>query len=229
MRRKCGYCQPGAALAGTGRRGTPPPRRIRAATTPAGRGNIPGMDWTLALAVLSGIGVAAACGLRAFLPLLLLGAAARLGWIQLADGTGWLASTPALFALGTAAVLELLGDKVPAVDHVLDIVGTVLRPAAAWLGAYAVLVNWPSPWGQLLALALGSGALLVHGAKAKVRLGSSVATLGHGNPLLSIAEDLVSVLLLVVALAVPVLVFVAGGFLVWILARRGRRPTAGPA
>ena len=185
------------------------------------------MDPALVLAVFSGLGIAAACGLRAFLPLLLLGGAARLGWVPLADGVGWLASTPALLALGTAAILELLGDKVPAVDHVLDIVGTVLRPAAAWLGAYAVLVDWPAPWGQLAALVLGSGALLVHGLKAKVRIGSSVATLGHGNPLLSIAEDFVSVLLLVTALVVPALVIVAGGSLLWILARRARRPAAG--
>lgn len=187
------------------------------------------MDLALILALFSGLGIAAACGLRAFLPLLLLGAAARFGWVPLADGTEWLASTPALFALGTATVLELLGDKVPTVDHVLDVIGTVLRPAAAWLGAYAVLVDWPAPWGQVVALGLGSGALVVHGVKAKVRLGSTVATLGHGNPLLSLVEDLVSALLLVVALAVPVLVFIAGAFLVWILMRRSRRPTAGPA
>ena len=43
------------------------------------------VSWLLALA--AGVGIAAACGLRAFLPLLFLGAAARLGLIHLRPGS----------------------------------------------------------------------------------------------------------------------------------------------
>ncbi len=187
------------------------------------------MTLSMALAVLTGLGIAAACGLRAFLPLLLLGVAARLGWVSLADSASWLSSTPALFALGTATLLELVGDKVPAVDHALDVLGTVLRPAAAWVGAYAVLVNWPAPWGPLIALLLGSGALLVHGIKAKLRLGSTVATLGHGNPLLSMSEDIIAVSLVVIAFLVPVVILAVLIVLAWMLARHSRRADAGQA
>ena len=151
----------------------------------------------LLLALVSGIAIAAACGLRAFLPLLALGLAARFGLFHLRPGAEWMAGDPALWALGIATVLEIASDKVPVVDHVLDVVGTLLRPVAAWLGAFAVLQGWSSPWAQIAALVLGAGALAVHGVKAKTRLGSTLATAGHANPLLSVLEDSGAIVLVV--------------------------------
>ena len=174
------------------------------------------MDASVWLALLSGIAVAASCGLRAFLPLLLLGIAARFGLVGLRGGTDWLATDHALIALGAATVLEMAGDKIPVVDHALDAAGTVLRPVAAWLGAYAVLQAWPTPWAQIAAIALGTTALAVHGIKAHVRLGSSAVTLGTANPIVSAFEDglafvtmAVAVLAPALAIAVPVLLVVA--------------------
>jgi hypothetical protein len=180
----------------------------------------------LILALASGVGLAAASGLRAFLPLLAVGLAARLGLLHLRPGLEWLAGDPALWALGTATVLEVLADKVPLLDHLLDVLGTVLRPAAAALGAYAVLGDWGAPWAQLLALALGAGALAVHGAKAHARLGSTTLTLGHANPLLSGIEDLLAAALVVAALLLPVLALLLVIAAAWALARRRRRARA---
>jgi hypothetical protein len=90
-------------------------------------------------------------------------------------------------------------------------------------------VNWTPPWGQLVALVLGSGVLLVHGVKAKLRLGSTAVTLGHGNPALSVAEDATSALLFALALWVPVAVVVLLVALVWISIRRSRPAAARPA
>lgn len=179
---------------------------------------------TLFLALASGIAIAAACGLRAFLPLFAVGLAARFGHLQLHHGSEWLAGTPALWALGTAAALEIVADKVPIVDHALDAIGMVLRPLAAAAGAFAVLGGWGEPWAGLISLALAGGALAVQGAKAKARLGSSALTLGHANPLLSTAEDVTSVGLLVTALLVPVLGLVlVAVLLVWLARAIGRR------
>jgi hypothetical protein len=164
------------------------------------------MDSTFWLALLSGVGVAAACGLRAFLPLFVLGLAARLGGIDLEPQVRWLAGNTALICFGTATVVEILGDKIPVVDHALDVAGTFVRPVAAWLGAYAFLVQWPTPWGQIAAIVLGTGALVMHAAKAKLRLGSSAATAGHANPVLSFAEDGAAGLLLLAALLAPLLI-----------------------
>jgi len=185
------------------------------------------MDSSLWLALLAGVGVAAASGLRAFLPLLVLGIAARLGMIELQPGARWLASSPAVVCFGAAAVLEILGDKVPVVDHMLDLVGTMLRPAAAWLGSYAVLAHWPAPWGQVVAVVLGGGALLLHAAKAKLRLGSTAVTFGHGNPLLSLAEDATAAMLLVAAILAPIVSLFLVILAVWALgARRRKRAVA---
>jgi uncharacterized protein DUF4126 len=182
------------------------------------------MGMTVWLALLSGIAVAAACGLRAFLPLLMLGLASRLGLLQLRGGADWLASDLALIALGVATVLEVAGDKIPVVDHALDAVGTVLRPAAAWLGAYAVLQSWPTPWAQIAAIVLGTTALGVHALKAKLRLGSSAVTLGMANPVASVIEDGFAFVTMVVAVLAPILaLLLLGGLLVMALRRR-RRP-----
>ncbi len=181
----------------------------------------------LLLALVSGIAIAAACGLRAFLPLLALGLAARFGVFHLRPGAEWMASDPALWALGIATVLEIASDKVPVVDHALDAVGTLIRPAAAWLGAFAVLQGWGSPWAQIAALVLGAGALAVHGIKAKTRLGSTVATAGHANPLLSVLEDSGVLVLVAAAILAPLLALALVMVLAWGIGRwRARRAPA---
>lgn len=181
------------------------------------------IDITLLLAIAAGVGLASAAGLRAFLPLFAIGLAARLGWLRLASGAEWLSGDLALWALGAATVLEIAGDKFPVVDHALDAIGTVVRPAAAWLAAYAVLYQLPTPWGQLLAVVLGAGALAVHAAKAKLRLGASVTTLGAGNPVLSVVEDGVSIAMVAIAILVPLLALIAVTWLFVLVVRRVRR------
>lgn len=175
------------------------------------------------LALLSGIAVAAACGLRAFLPLLLLGLAGRMGLVPLRSGADWLTTDHAIVAFGVATVLEMAGDKIPVVDHALDAVGTVLRPVAAWLGAYAVLQAWPTPWAQIAAIALGTTALAVHGLKAQLRLGSSAATLGTANAMVSAVEDALAFAAMAVAVLAPVLALTVPLLLLLALRRR-RRP-----
>ena len=180
----------------------------------------------LLLSLATGTALAAACGLRAFLPLLAVGAAASLGLIELRPGLAWLAQPPALWSLATATVLELAADKVPVLDHALDALGTVLRPAAAALATYAVLQDWGTPWAQLLALALGAGALAVHAARAHARIGSTTLSLGAANPLLSVLEDLVALLLIALAVLVPLLALALVALLLVAVSRlfRGRRP-----
>ena len=185
-------------------------------------------DLTLALlALASGVAIAAACGLRAFLPLLALGLAGRFHVLTLRPGVEWLAGDAALWSLGIATVLEIAADKVPVLDHALDAVGTVLRPAAAWVGAFAVLTGWGAPWAQIAALVLGAASLAVHGVKAKTRLGSTVVTAGHANPALSALEDLGTIGLVALAIFVPLL----GVLLVLVAFRiargwRRRKPSA---
>ncbi len=184
------------------------------------------MEPRLWLAAGCGVGVAAACGLRAFLPPLAVGLAARFGLLHLRPGLEWLAGDEVLIALGVAAALEVLADKVPIVDHLLDAAGVVVRPLAAGVAAYAVLDGWDAPWARLLALVLGAGALAVQGAKAKARLGSTALSLGHANPILSLGEDVLALGLVALAILVPLLALAGALGLAWLLARwlRRRRP-----
>jgi uncharacterized membrane protein len=180
-------------------------------------------DPMLVLALASGIVVSAACGLRAFLPLLVVGFAGRLGWIPLKDGMHWLETTPALVCFGAATVVEIAGDKIPIVDHMLDTIGTAIRPVAAWIAGIAVLAHWGSPWAQIAGVAFGGSALAVHALKAKARLGSTALTLGHANPLISGAEDLTTLGLLALAILAPLVALAIVVALVVALLRRRRR------
>jgi Domain of unknown function (DUF4126) len=185
---------------------------------------------SLVLALCAGLAVAAAAGLRAFLPLLAVGLAARFAGLPLEPSLRWLSSDIALVALGTAAVLEIAGDKIPVVDHALDAIATVVRPVAAAIASYGLLVHFPTPWGQILALLLSGAALAVHAMKAKTRLGSTLLTAGFANPWLSVGEDVSALTLLVLALLVPVLAAVLVIALFTALARLGRRrKVAAPA
>jgi uncharacterized membrane protein len=186
---------------------------------------------TWAFALVGGIVIAATTGLRAFLPLFALGLAGRLGWWRVDEHMRWLQSTPALVALGLATVFEIAGDKIPVVDHLLDAVGTVVRPIAGVLGAFVVLQAWPTPWGQIAALVLGGLTLGVHGLKAKTRLGSSIATLGAANPGLSIVEDVLALLGTLLALVLPFVALFVAVLAVWLLVRamtRSARVTPPP-
>jgi hypothetical protein len=117
-------------------------------------------------------------------------------------------------------VLEIAGDKIPAVDHALDAIGTVIRPVAAWIAAYSVLIHWPTPWAQVVATLLAGGSLAIHAMKGMLRIGSSATTGGVANPAVSAAEDALSLTLVAMAILLPVL---AVGLLLlagWALGRR---------
>jgi hypothetical protein len=185
-----------------------------------------GVDLGLGLALLSGIGIAAATGLRAFLPLFLIGLAARFGVIGLHENVAWLTSTHALVALGSATLLEIAADKIPVVDHALDVISTFIRPVAAWIGAYAMLIHWPTPWAQVVATLLAGGSLAVHALKGTLRLGSTVATGGAANPVVSTGEDAVALSLTAMAVLVPILAVVLLIVAVWLIAGRRRGPAS---
>jgi len=167
------------------------------------------------------VALASCAGLRAWLPLLLTGSLARLGLLELNPNFGFISSNRALIVFGIAALLEIAADKVPALDHALDVVGTFVRPAAGSLLAASVLFRVKDP---LLALALGTSlgapsALIPHATKASVRAASTAFSAGFANPLLSLLEDIVAVVAYVLAVLVPLLVVAAVVLLALLLAR----------
>jgi hypothetical protein len=174
----------------------------------------------LVLAALLGLGLSASTGLNTFVPLLLLGAAARFGvaGIALGDKFGWLTSNTALIVLIIASVVEIVADKIPAVDHFLDAIGTFVRPAAGAVAAAAVFTHVDPTVAALVGLMIGAPASFgFHTLKAGTRVASSGATFGCANPVISLAEDILSFGLSIIAIFAPIIVPIVLVLLFWML------------
>ncbi len=182
------------------------------------------------LHVSMGIGLAACSGLRAFLPLFVVGLAGRFDFVPLSESFEWLASWPALVVFGGAVVAEVLGDKFPIIDNLLDSLQTFVKPIAGALVMASVVRDWTPLLATVVLIVLGgSTAGAVHLTKAKLRLVSSATTAGLGNPLLSVSEDGLALAGSVASLAVPplvVLVLVTVAVLAWMAIHRYRRRAA---
>ncbi|KQV25027.1 DUF4126 domain-containing protein [Yonghaparkia sp. Root332] len=172
------------------------------------------------LEVLTGTGLAVAAGLNAYIPLLLLGLAGRfLDVVTLPAGWTWLENEWVLGGLAVLLVIEVVADKVPAVDSINDWLQTIIRPAAGGIvfgsgsGAQTVAVSDPSEFvasQQWVPIAAGVViALIVHLGKMAARPAANALTAGAAAPVLSTAEDVGAVGLSILALVVPVLVVVA--------------------
>lgn len=156
-----------------------------------------------------------------FVPLLLTGLAARLGYIRLTSGMAWLDSDPALVALATATVLEIGAYYVPWLDHVLDAAATPAAITAGVIATAAVTPELPPLLRWTLAIVAGGGAAgVVHAGTALVRLKSSALTLGVGNPVVATGELAGAVILSGLALLAPVLAAAVGIAVLIFVARR---------
>lgn len=178
------------------------------------------------LHVSMGVGLAACAGLRAFLPLLVAGIAARMEWVAVSDGWAWLGSWPALTIFAAAVVFELLADKIPLVDHALDGVETVVKPLAGAALMATVVADWTPMYATVIWILVGGSlAGLVHGAKAQLRLASTGLTGGLANPVLSVIEEGVALVGSLLALFIPLLVAVVALMALagaWVVLRRWR-------
>jgi hypothetical protein len=182
------------------------------------------IDWGSAVLSLGvGVGLAAAAGLRVFLPLFLLGLAAHLEWLPLTEGFAWLATGPVLTALAVATVLEVGAYYIPLVDNLLDLAAAPLAVMAGVIATAAVITDLPPVVRWSLAIIAGGGvAGLVQSLTSITRLKSSATTAGAGNPILATLELVGSLAASLVALVLPVvaLLIVVG---VVVLVRRVAR------
>ena len=180
------------------------------------------------LPALLGLGLASATGLRTFLPLLMLAVAAKfdLFGVRLIDQMDWLVSWPAIAALATATVAEFAGDKIPAVDHALNAVGYVTRPVAGAVAAGSVFWAVDPTAAAVAGIIVGApAALAFNAAQTGARVGSTATTGGLGNPVVSLIEDVLAVLTVLIAFLAPVIVpvlLIGLAIVVFRLARRLR-------
>jgi hypothetical protein len=194
------------------------------------------------LELLTGTGLAAAAGLNAWIPLLVVGLLARYTDLLTLPATWeWLAHEWVLVILAVLLVVEVVADKIPLLDTVNDVLHTLIRPAAGGLafgaGTSAGTVTMADPgellegvqWGPVVAGVVI--ALAVHALKAAARPVLNAVTAGAAAPLVSTVEDATSVALSLVAVLLPLLVvgFLAGLVaLAWWILRRTRQRTHQP-
>ncbi|AGZ45707.1 DUF4126 domain-containing protein [Actinoplanes friuliensis] len=190
------------------------------------------------LEALTGTGLAASAGLNAYIPLLTMGLLARYSdLIDLPSGWQWLSNGWVIGILALLLAVEVVADKVPVVDHVNDIVQTVVRPTAGGLafgaGSSSETVTVTDPGSffsshQWVPIVIGMVlAFGVHTVKAASRPVVNATTGGVGAPVASTAEDFGSVVLSLLAIVLPVLVLVGLVLMVlatwWVIRRRKRR------
>jgi hypothetical protein len=179
--------------------------------------------------IFTAFGLSASAGLNAYIPLLIVGLLGHYtDLIKLNSPWDTLASPWIILMLCVLVIIEMLADKVPAVNHINDLIQTFIRPAAGAV-AFAASANVVTDVSPVLALAAGLlVAGTVHVAKAgALRPVVTATTGGAGNVPVSIAEDIVSTVLSIVAIILPLLVgtllVVLAAFLIYWLYKRSNR------
>lgn len=157
------------------------------------------------LSVCLGLGLAAACGFRVFVPLLVVNLAVRAGFVTLGASFGWLESTPALVAFALATAAEIGAYYIPWLDNLLD---SAAAPAAVTAGTVlsASVITGMDPFFQwtLAAIAGGGVAGGVQVLTTGARGASTLLTGGLGNFAVASAELGGSLLFAVLSVMVPV-------------------------
>jgi hypothetical protein len=179
--------------------------------------------------VFSAFGLSASAGLNAYIPLLSIALLAKFtDLIKLSEPWDVLTSWWIIGILLLLSLIEFFADKVPAVNHVNDIIMTFVRPAAGAI-AFAAAARVITDVSPVLSLGLGlviSGG--VHAVKsAAIRPVVTATTGGAGNVPVSIAEDFISTIVSVLSVVLPVLMacilILITSFVVWWFWRHPRR------
>lgn len=168
------------------------------------------------LELITGVSLAAAAGLNAYVPLLGLGLLAKYtSVVSLPAAWSWLENGWSLSVLAVLLTLEVLVDKVPALDSVNDVIQTAIRPASggivfsAGASSSTVAVADPSAFAQSSAVWPFLIGVLVafvpHLLKALARPALNLVTAGAGAAAASTLEDIGAVVLTVLAVIVPIL------------------------
>src|SRR5687768_6968257 len=157
-------------------------------------------------AVILGVALAASCGFRVFVPLLMVSIAARSGHLELAEGFSWMGTWPALIAFAAATLFEIVAYYVPWLDNLLD---TIASPASVVAGTilfascvadFDPLLQW-----SLAIIAGGGAAGIVQGGTVATRVASTATTGGAGNFLFNTVETLAGFAFSILSLVVPIL------------------------
>lgn len=178
--------------------------------------------------LFAAFGLSASAGLNAYLPMLIVAISARMGLFTLNAPFDIMTNTWVIGVLAVLTVVEMLVDKIPAVDTVNDVISTLIRPAAGAV-LFAASTNIVSDVSPVISMVLGLlAAGSVHAAKTTVRPAVTATTAGMGNPIVSILEDVFAAFTTLMAVFLPwvvLIIFVVAALVIlqWRTRRRARR------
>lgn len=157
--------------------------------------------------IATSLGLSASAGLNAYLPLLVMALTARLfpSLITLNEPWDVLSSWWVIGVLIVLLFIEMTVDKIPAVDSVNDVIQTFVRPVAGailFAASSNVIADIHPVLAMICGLILAGG---VHAAKATARPVITGAGAGTLNPAVSLAEDVASLAVSLLAILVPIL------------------------
>jgi hypothetical protein len=179
--------------------------------------------------IFSAFGLSASAGLNAYIPLLIVGLLARYtDAIKLTAPWDTLTEPWVLLVLAVLLLIEIVADKIPAVNHFNDAVQTFIRPVAGAI-TFAASAHIISDLNPVVAMICGLFvAGTVHGVKAlAIRPAVTATTGGTANPVVSTAEDILATVLSIVAILIPVvlgaLICIFSAWIIWLILRRINR------
>lgn len=156
--------------------------------------------------VLIGIGLAAACGFRVFVPLLLLSVFSHTGYMTPSEDFVWVGSVPALVCFSVATLLEVGAYYIPWLDNLFDTIATPLAAIAGIFTSLAVISDLDPMLKWSTAVILGGGsASLFQVLTVKARAVSSTITAGFGNFIVSTVELFISIVVSLLSIIAPVI------------------------
>jgi hypothetical protein len=184
------------------------------------------------LSIGLGVALAASCGFRVFVPLLVASVAAKAGWLTPAEGFAWLGTWPAIAAFSVATALEIGAYYFPWLDNLLDSISAPAAVIAGVLAAAACVSDMDPLLKWSVAVIAGGGAAgVVKAGMVGVRAVSTTITGGLGNAAVATGEWVASLVVSALAVVWPVVgatlaaiaIFVLGRFAYGLLQRLFRR------
>lgn len=175
------------------------------------------------LGIGSAFGLSTSAGLNAYIPMLMVSVMGRMGWLDLGEQFQIMESWWVIGILSVLLLVEVFVDKIPAVDSVNDAVQTLVRPAAGAL-MFASQANIITDVNPLIAVILGillAGG--VHATKSTVRPVVTTASVGTGNWLVSIVEDVIAFFVSFMSILVPIFAVICVVVFIFLLFRVYRR------
>lgn len=153
---------------------------------------------------LTGVLLAAAAGLNAFLPILGLALADRFtNQVDLPQPYSVISSVAGIAILLALVTIDLIADKIPRIDHLNDLINSPIRPAAGMFLMMAA-VSGKNEVHEVVAMFIGllvAGAVHVYKSISRTRI--TVATNGLANPMVSLIEDGIASLTTLLAIVAP--------------------------